>query len=224
MDILGSIMKKMEKPPVLGEKERKLKKLQQDHLKKEQEEKEKRVREFRKNMTEEIKKFVEDETRTRHVFPPMDKPYRSMLYTMVEDAGLTAHSFGREELDRHVMVFKEKDVPYEAEMLALRRGEAYVPPSDSDSGAAEEPHESDDKDEEVPQKTRRNRNAPPPEYLQKYQKHLGGMQFAKESAIKAQADNRSYGFVSSEQKRDKRTIEETLADIRARKKQKPDSS
>ncbi|CAL8113250.1 unnamed protein product [Orchesella dallaii] len=224
MDILGSIMKKMEKPPVMGEKERKLKKMQQDILKKEQEEKEKRVREFREKTADEIKKFVEDQARTRHVFPPMDKPYRSMLYTMVEDAGLAAHSFGREELDRHVIIFKENDVPCEAEMLALRRGEAYLPPSDGDSIAEGEPHESSEKDEDAPQKTRRNRNAPPPEYLQKYQKHLGGMQFAKEDAIKAQADNRSYGFVSSEQKKDKRTIEETLADIRARKKQKPDSS
>ncbi|ODM91175.1 Sperm-associated antigen 7 [Orchesella cincta] len=222
MDILGSIMKKMEKPPVMGEKERKLKKMQQDILKKEQEAKEKRVQEFRKNMAEEIKKFVEDEGRTRHVFPPMDKPYRSMLYTMAEDAGLTAHSFGREELDRHVMVFKENHVPCDAEMSALRRGEVYVRPLDGEVGAVEEQDSGDDDD--VPQKTRRSRNAPPPEYLQKYQKHLGGMQFAKEDAIKAQADNRSYGFVSSEQKRDKRTIEETLADIRARKKQKPDSS
>lgn len=31
-------------------------------------------------------------------------------------------------------------------------------------------------------------------------------------------------LVSSDQKRDKRTIEETLADIRARKRQKPDDT
>lgn len=48
-------------------------------MKKEQDEKEKRIREFKEKITEEIKKFVEDETRTRHTFEAMDKTYRSIL-------------------------------------------------------------------------------------------------------------------------------------------------
>lgn len=88
------------------------------------------------------------------------------------------------------MVFKEEDVPCDAEMQALRRREPYDPTVQGGNSAVGEQEDEED----VPQKTRRNRSANPPEYLQKYQKQLGGMDFAKESATKAQDDNRSYGF------------------------------
>jgi len=54
----------------------------------------------------------------------------------------------------------------------------------------------------------------------KYEKQLGVIAINKDSAKSTQDQNRKYGFVNSEQKKDKRTIEETLADIRKRKKQK----
>lgn len=54
--------------------------MQQDKLKKEQEQKEQRIKEFREKMTDEIKKFVADESKTRHTFEAMDKTYRSILY------------------------------------------------------------------------------------------------------------------------------------------------
>lgn len=114
-------------------------------------------------------------------------------YSIIEDAeaGLVAHSFGREEAERHVMVFKEGDVPCDSEMFALKRGEPYVPASTSEGP---EDDSSVKEEEDTPKKLRRNKNAPPPDYLQKYQKHLGQLKFDKEAAVKAQADsNRSYG-------------------------------
>lgn len=113
-------------------------------------------------------------------------------YTVAEDFGIVAHSFGKEEFDRHVMIFKEDNVPCEAEMLALRRREPYDPSTSTEPAA--ETNEKDQDNDGVPQKTRKGRNTSPPEYLQKYQKQLGGLQFAKDAAIKAQAENRSYGF------------------------------
>lgn len=85
------------------------------------------------------------------------------------------------------MVFKEGHGPCEAEMCCLRKGEPYIPMSNEITDETEQA-------ETVPQKTRRNRNAPPPEYLKKYEKQLGTLEFTKESAVKAQAENRSYGF------------------------------
>ncbi len=88
------------------------------------------------------------------------------------------------------MVFKEDHVPCDAEMQALRRREAYDPTVQGEDSTVGEQEDEED----VPQKTRRNRNANPPEYLQKYQKQLAGGQFSKEAATKTQDDNRSYGF------------------------------
>ena len=43
---------------------------------------------------------------------------------------------------------------------------------------------------------------------------------AVKDAVKVTQVNRKYGFVSSENKKDQRSIEQTLADIRAKKRQK----
>ena len=48
-----------------------------------------------------------------------------------------------------------------------------------------------------------------------------GKETVKEAAKVTQV-NRKYGFVSSENKKDQRSIEQTLADLRAKKKQKKD--
>ena len=46
---------------------------------------------------------------------------------VVEIAGLTAFSFGVEDVDRHVVVYKKDSVPGEDELSALRNGEIYDP-------------------------------------------------------------------------------------------------
>ncbi|RUS85034.1 hypothetical protein EGW08_007218, partial [Elysia chlorotica] len=59
-------------------------------------------------------------------------------------------------------------------------------------------------------------------YRDKY-KHLIGDEAAKDGAREMQS-NTSYGFVPSSHKRDQRTIEQVLADTRAKKRQKLDDS
>merc|ERR1712142_599096 len=56
------------------------------------------------------------------------------------------------------------------------------------------------------------------DYHNKYQ-HLIGTESAA-TAAKSMHANAAYGFVTSENKKDKRSIEETLADIRSKKKLK----
>jgi len=205
MDILGSIMKNMVKPPVMDEKERKVRKQQQLKLKKEKEETELRFIKFREEINKRIQAFLsKDESKL--VFEPMSKNHRAIVHDIADGLEFAAFSFGTDEVDRHVVIFKE--APSEGELAAMRRGEEYV---------ATEDNSEEDEDEKPVEANERNMQ---PEYLNKYEKHLGGLEVAKEAARSTKCENRSYGFVSSEQKKDKRTIEETLADIRARKKLK----
>jgi len=122
MDILGSIMKKMEKPPQMDEKERKLRQQQKEAQKKAQEEKEKRVKAFREQITKRVETFAADETQLRLVFETMEKLQRAILHDIADTAGLLAHSFGTEEVDRHVIVFKPEGMPSEPELVALDEG------------------------------------------------------------------------------------------------------
>lgn len=63
-------------------------------------------------------------------------------------------------------------------------------------------------------------STPQPLYQKKYERLLG-KDTAKDAARKTQT-NDQYGFVPSSNKKDSRSIEQTLADIRAKKKQKID--
>ncbi|XP_047740898.1 adventurous-gliding motility protein Z-like [Hyalella azteca] len=57
-----------------------------------------------------------------------------------------------------------------------------------------------------------------PKFLDKIDRLVGGRQTGKQAAKSIVVDNdRTFGFVRSELKKDKRTIEQTLADIRAKK-------
>ena len=77
----------------------------------------------------------------------MDKVHRAIVYVfafaffafftffkcflfsheIADVAGLTAHSFGIEDVDRHIIIYKKEAVPSEDELAALRRGEEYDP-------------------------------------------------------------------------------------------------
>lgn len=42
-------------------------------------------------------------------------------------AGLTAYSFGIEDVDRHIILYRKESVPCEDELNALRKGEEWDP-------------------------------------------------------------------------------------------------
>lgn len=46
-------------------------------------------------------------------------------HEIAEDAGMIAHSFGEEEVDRYIMVFKKETPPSEDELNALRNGQQW---------------------------------------------------------------------------------------------------
>ncbi|XP_068753447.1 sperm-associated antigen 7 homolog [Montipora capricornis] len=217
MDLLGSILKSMDAPPTTevdkkAKEERvKLKKLQM------QEKKKNAV--FRAKTEKEVTEFIKDTKQTRMKFPPMTRIQRSIVHDVAEIAGLTTFSFGEDEIDRYVMLFKKEFPPSDEELEAYRNGEEFDP--DSTGKSKDESQSIEDSDSvEVAQSSTKHSKQPPPTYYKDKYKHLLGSDSGKDAA-RATKSNSAYGYVPSENKRDLRSIEETLNDIRKRKKLKP---
>jgi len=218
MDLLGSIMDKMEKPPAptTVSKERQAAKKQQEVLKKLQEAEKEKLRKFREDIQSSIRAFMaEGNTLPRLAFPPMDKTKRRIVHDVTDDMGggkFVANSFGVEDVDRHVVVFREDTVPSEQELMdmkaAMNRGEIYDPEKAKLKRQQEE--------EEAKSAKKKAKVVPATNYKEKYQ-HLIGLEAGK-SAAQVTTANAKFGYVPSENKKDQRSIEQTLADLRERKK------
>ncbi|XP_037085615.1 sperm-associated antigen 7 homolog [Pollicipes pollicipes] len=108
MDLLGSIMSKMEKPPVTTtQAQREAKKKQIEEAKKTERKRKGMLLKFRKEAETEVQKFMKDDVLLKKQFPPMNEVQRSILHDVAEVAGLVCHAFGEEGVDRHIMLFKE---------------------------------------------------------------------------------------------------------------------
>ncbi|KAB7507963.1 Sperm-associated antigen 7 [Armadillidium nasatum] len=234
MDLLDSIMSKMDRPPVISTQQKKLLKEQQ----KAAEEAKAKEREALKNFRKKVKhlvynyitlkmilldrrygeynnEFFQDSTRLKMPFEPMDRVGRSIVRDVADVAGLTTHVFGLEEDERWVMAFKKEYPLSEDELNAYRNGVDWDPDK-----AKEDALQRERQKKEEEERAKKLRKEPVPnKFLEKYERLVG-----KESGLKAarvlEANNKQFGFVSSEMKKDKRTIEETLADIKRAKKSK----
>lgn len=97
-----------------------------------------------------IADFVMDNVEEKITLQPMNKIQRSIMYLYTpwaipnitwllilskysheisETAGLSAFSFGEEDVDRHVVVFKKEFMPCQEELSAYRRGLEWKPKS-----------------------------------------------------------------------------------------------
>ena len=189
---------------------------QAEVLKKLHEAEKDKLRKFRVQIESVINKFVADETKSRHKLPPMDHTQRTVAQDVIDVAGLTCHTFGMEDVDRHIIVFKAESLPCEDELAALRRGEVYDPEQVKQRKLEEEA-------EEQSNRTSRKRGVEPASnYKEKYE-HLIGKDAGK-SAAQATVTNKQFGYVPSANKKDQRSIEQTLADIQKKKKQKTDDA
>ncbi|XP_041480551.1 sperm-associated antigen 7 homolog [Lytechinus variegatus] len=219
MDLLGSILNSMEKPPSVGEKEKKLAQERKKQMEKMKQEDRKRKNEFRAKVEKEVDAFLNDSTRTRLKYPPMDKVYRSIIHDVAEVAGMTSFSFGEAEVDRYIMLFKKEIPPTDEELDAYRRGEKWDPEEARflAKKVAEEAEKARLLEEaRVPAKV-----VPNSDYKAKY-KDLIGEDSAKDAA-RHLTPNKQFGFVPSDNKRDKRSVEETLDAMRAKKQKKSES-
>ncbi|KAK0073536.1 hypothetical protein PV325_009571 [Microctonus aethiopoides] len=214
MDLLGSILNSMDKPPSVSDKEKAvLKKLREDQEKRKKIEAD-MLNQFYKKAEAKVNQFLKD-TVKEYKFAPMNHVHRSIIYDVAEAAGVLAHSFGEEDIDRHIILFKKEYAPSEDQLNVLRRGEEW-----NDDIAKklqnERKMQAVEKLESYKSRKRKNNFVPNTNYKDKYE-HLIGKEAALEAARKTEATS-SYGCVPSENKKDQRSIEQTLADIRAKKK------
>ncbi|XP_034992458.1 sperm-associated antigen 7 [Zootoca vivipara] len=212
LDLLGSILSAMEPPPALGDREAKRAKEQTAQLKKLQEQEKKQKVEFRKRMEKEVSDFIQDSSQTKKKFRPMNKIERSILHDVVEVAGLTSFSFGDDEESRYIMVFKKEFAPSDEELDAYRRGEEWDPQQAEEKRRLKELAQRQAEEEALKGPTVVNPNT---DYKDKYS-HLIGKVAAKDAAHTMEA-NKAYGCVPVANKRDTRSIEEAMNEIRAKK-------
>lgn len=180
------------------------------------EEHEKRKKaEFRKKMEKEVSDFIQDSTMQKKKYDPMGKIERSILHDVAEVAGLTSFSFGEEEESRYVMLFKKEFAPLDEELEAYRKGEEWNPQKAEERRRLKEQAALEMESASHAQKRPVSPNS---NYRDKYS-HLIGTSAAKDAAHTLQA-NSTYGCVPVANKRDTRSIEEAMNEIRAKKRLK----
>ncbi|GAB0100565.1 Sperm-associated antigen 7 [Sergentomyia squamirostris] len=214
MDLLGSILAGMDQPPSVNDKDRELKKKQKEQEEKLMTQNKNELNRFRTYVEQRIERFIKD-NRKFIQFPPADKVYRSVVHDVAEVAGQIGMSFGEEGVDRYIIVYKKEHSPSEDEIAARRNGEEW------NDGVAEEYRKRRERDEQAKEeasKASASEPTPKSNYKEKYV-HLIGEKAALEAAKKTET-NKSYGFVPSANKKDLRSIEQTLSDIQAKKRLK----
>lgn len=209
----------MEKPPSLNDAEKKKAKAQKALIEKQQEAEKKKIQIFREKIQKRVHEFIKDSTKQKYRFETMDKVLRAIVHEVTDLAGLASFSFGVEEQDRYVMCWKKEFAPSDEELQAYRKGEEWDPEK---AKLAAKQKELDRLQAEADSNKKTEKVIPASNYKDKY-KHLIGDEAAKDAAKQTHA-NRSYGFVPSENKRDRRTVEQVLADARAKKKLKTEHS
>ncbi|XP_061103794.1 sperm-associated antigen 7 homolog isoform X1 [Conger conger] len=212
-DLLGSILSSMEKPPTVGDQESRRKAREQAaRMKKIQEEEKKKKAEFRKRMEKEVSSFIQDSTVQKKKYNPMSKIERSILHDVAEVAGLTSFSFGEDEESRYVMIFKKEFAPSDEELEAYRKGEEWDPQKAEERRRLREQAALD---AQSANQTETQTASPSSNYRDKYS-HLIGTSAAKDAAHTLEA-NQAYGCVPVANKRDTRSIEEAMNEIRAKR-------
>lgn len=132
---------------------------------------------------------------------------------MVEVAGLTSFSFGEDDECRYVMIFKKEFAPSDEELDSYRRGEEWDPQKAEEKRRLKElaQRQEEEAAQQGPVVV-----SPASDYKDKYS-HLIGKGAAKDAAHMLQA-NKTYGCVPVANKRDTRSIEEAMNEIRAKKR------
>ncbi|SPP79451.1 sperm-associated antigen 7 [Drosophila guanche] len=231
MDLLDSILNAMDAPPSASEQQKTLIKKQREMMERMQKRQKEELLRFRKYVDERMARFAKDD-RVSIEFQPLDKVHRSVIHEIAENGGFIAMSFGQEDVDRHSVVYKKEHAPGEDEVTARRNGDGWnkeiakeyaeqrkerLAQEQSDkkastAAAAAEAGCSTDPDNTT------GEVKPMTNYKAKYA-HLIGESAGLQAAGKTET-NQSYGFVPSKNKKDMRSIEQTLADIQAKKRLK----
>jgi len=220
-DFLGNLLGSMAGPPKASDKEIMERKKARELAKKIEMRNKQESKEFKLEIEKRIEVFLKlpigDENR-RTVFEPMPKVRRAIVHEVSETAGLVVHSFGVEDIDRHVVVWRKEFAPCEDELEATKQGIEWDPVASAREKYEASKRQKQEGEEDRNRAKQEKKFVPRTNYKQKYE-HLIGNESALEAA-RVTETNKSYGMVSAESKKDKRTVEVIQAEIRAKKKMK----
>lgn len=118
------------------------------------------------------------------------------------------------------MIWRKEFAPCEDEIEACKQGIEWDPVASAREKyeASKRQKQEEEEDRKQAKSNTKKKFVPRTDYKQKYE-HLIGSEAAVGVAIVADT-KKSYGMVSAESKKDKRTVEDIQADIRAKKKMK----
>ncbi|CAH0556754.1 unnamed protein product [Brassicogethes aeneus] len=215
MDLLGSIMNAMDKPPSLSEAEKNLIKKRKAEIEKRQKLEKEKLKRFKERVEGKLDSYFKDHKNVMLKFDTMDQICRSIVHESAESKGLLSYAFGIDGVDRYIRIYRKENPPSPDEIAARKRGEPW---NEQIQQQLFEKREKDKLMEEEYSKGKKEKFVPNSNYKDKYA-HLIGQDAALDAAKKTET-NKTYGFVPSENKKDSRSIEQTMADIRAKKRQK----
>lgn len=225
MDLLDSILNSMQTPPAASEAQKNAMKKQKEAMERKKKEEKNMVNKFRKRVEDKVTTFVKDGTAPRLQFEPMDQMYRAIIREVAETAGLQVFSFGQEGIDRYAVVYTKEKGPSQDELTVRRAGGIW-----DEEKAAEmaqkhlemQKQAALDTEEDNNKKRKRGKEELSGTFYKEKYAHLIGHDAAIKAAHKTNV-NKSYGEVPSENKKDQRSIEQTMADIRAKKMRKAEN-
>ncbi|XP_016976034.1 sperm-associated antigen 7 [Drosophila rhopaloa] len=229
MDLLDTILNAMDAPPANNEQQKTMIKKQREMMERMQNKQKEELLRFRKYVDERMGRFAKDDRQSIE-FQPLDKVHRSVIHEIAENGGFIAMSFGREDVDRHSVVYKKEHAPGEDEVTARRNGDGWnaeIAKEYAERRRERLAQEQSDKEASISEAANCTSSStsgdhdssevkPTTNYKAKYA-HLIGESAALQAARKTET-NQSYGFVPSKNKKDMRSIEQTLADIQAKKR------
>ncbi|CAF4926609.1 unnamed protein product [Pieris macdunnoughi] len=220
MDLLGSILNSMQKPPTASEAQKTAMRNHKEACERKHKEEKVMINKFRQRVEDKISNFIKDGTKPHLQFDPMDQMYRSMIRDVAETAGVQVISFGQEGIDRYSVIYLKDKGPSEDELTVRRNGGVWDEEKALEMAKKRE-YDKLAQQEDVVEKGKKRKNNDELSgtfYKQKYA-HLIGQEAALDAAQKTNV-NKSYGEVPSENKKDQRSIEQTMADIKAKKMKK----
>lgn len=222
MDFLDNILNSMQKPPTASEAQKNAMKKQKEAMENKKKEERNMLNRFRKRVEEKISNFIKDNDKPYIQFEPMDQTYRAIIRDVAEIAGVQVFSFGQEGIDRYSVIYSKDKGPSEDELSVRRAGSVWDEDKALEMAQKHKDMErqaaSDAEDDKNRKRKRGKEELSGTFYKQKYA-HLIGQEAAIDAAQKTNV-NKSYGEVPSENKKDQRSIEQTMADIKAKKLKK----
>uniref|UniRef100_A0A182PVB7 R3H domain-containing protein n=1 Tax=Anopheles epiroticus TaxID=199890 RepID=A0A182PVB7_9DIPT len=124
MDLLGTILGSMDKPPTTPKKDVNMYEKQRKEYESMKNKQREELNRFRQYVEERLGRFMKDDNRHYLEFQPLDQVFRSIVHDVAETAGLSGMSFGMEG-ERYIVVYKKEHLPCEDELNARKSGEVW---------------------------------------------------------------------------------------------------